>query len=421
MLRGGRCSEPARDGQLPCTQVDAAVQHTSYIKLAKKDSVLQIRFSSRVAPDRRRGPRVDQHPPGLAAGGRSGLGLQEQAEPSAFRRPWPERRARRAQALAHAPSGGKDPGSGRPSSGSCQGRSGKGARALHHGRSGRGAARRGEGRSRRGLGNGRRRRLGHRLHARPGDDALGEGAQLREAQVPEGRGPPSTSSSCRPSATACGGLSAPATSCRRPYRGPSPTRSRRRRTPPGRPRGRRRPSLTISKRSGARSARSSRSTWRSGPEGRRGRLGFVQVRTDLVGLQSGAEEQQSVLEARLAEGAAAAGTAEGGPVARRAGDAGNEGGRPAARHRAGRGGAPAALDVQGQGAPVAAPQGAGPGAASRRSGPGARRLRRDARGPRRSARGSLHGHERAALVGRLDSYERDATAVAARRCVQGLE
>ena len=42
--------------------------------------------------------------------------------------------------------------------------------------------------------------------------------KLRKAEAP-----PSTSSSCRPSATACGGLSAPATSCRRPYRGPSPT------------------------------------------------------------------------------------------------------------------------------------------------------------------------------------------------------
>ena len=47
--------------------------------------------------------------------------------------------------------------------------------------------------------------------------------------------------------------------------------------------------------------------------------------------------------------------AEGGPVAGRAGDAGNADGRL----RAGQGGAPAAHDVQGQGALVAAPQGAG--------------------------------------------------------------
>ena len=104
-----------------------------------------------------------------------------------------------AQALAHVPSRGRDLGSGRPSSGSCQGRS----------------------------------------------------------------------SSRRPSATACGGLSATQALQRTvSYEKPAAEDATW-------PRGRRRPSLTISMRSGARSARSSRSTWRGGPDDRRGRLGFV--------------------------------------------------------------------------------------------------------------------------------------------------
>ena len=112
-------------------------------------------------------------------------------------------------------------------------------------------------------------------------------------------GAPLVGKQLQATATACGGLSAPATSCRRPYRGPSPTRSQRRRTPPGRPRGRRRPSLTIydlkvvrskkravfSEHLAERPGRPTRPSWT---------LGFVAGADEPGGAPVCAEEQQSV-------------------------------------------------------------------------------------------------------------------------------
>ena len=145
-----------------------------------------------------------------------------QAEPSAFRRPWPERRARRALALARAPSEGATLDQTVLPQAFAKGDRVKVLAPFTTDDLGvaRLVVEKGD----------------HGVAWGTGDDGdlvtvfTRDQETMHRARAPNfvklkfrKAGAPLDDKQLQATATACGGLSAPATSCRRPYRGPSPT------------------------------------------------------------------------------------------------------------------------------------------------------------------------------------------------------